>query len=310
MGAKKIIFMGEKPLGLKCLKLIEHLSDTSLLGVCTRSRKDVWWGNHEILDYCETKNIPVIPRSQILNLSVDYLISVLYPFIIEDKYIQHVREKCINLHEAPLPRWRGCNGYSHAIISGDKEYGTTLHEMAAELDAGMIIANKKFPIMPDETAKELYERTSEESYKLAQLWFPKIIQNEYKPYVPYNTEASFLNQRYSLARLKELDIQAPMVDVFHRVRALDFVPWEPAYMFTGNKKFYFFISGSPGRENIEKWHENIQILQVSCLGDIDFGSIDVGIITNLPRSMYIFESKVYKNNFQLIGEKVNSNDTV
>ena len=310
MAKKRIIFMGEKPLGLKCLNLLESLPDVVLLGVCTRSRRDVWWGTHELLDYCEAKMIPVISRSQILDYSVDHLISILYPFIVENKYIQHALKKSFNIHEAPLPRWRGCNGYSHAIMLGDQEYGTTLHEIVAELDAGMIVSERRFPIMPYETAKELYERTSEESYRLAQQWFPRIIQENYTPYSWDEGEESFLNQRDSLANLKKTDLGTPIMDVFQKVRALDFVPWEPAFILTGNRKFYLFIGDALERDGIKKWDNCVRIPPVRCLNDIDFEIFDFGIIEDLPRPMLICGSGIYKHYFQMIGEMVNSDDAV
>ena len=56
-----------------------------------------------------------------------------------------------NLHPGPLPEYAGLNCVSWAIYEGASEYGVTLHEMVATIDAGDIISEVRFPIEPDDT---------------------------------------------------------------------------------------------------------------------------------------------------------------
>jgi methionyl-tRNA formyltransferase len=55
----------------------------------------------------------------------------------------------INIHAAPLPRWRGPSPLESMILAGDTEAGMTVHRMAADLDTGAILAQERIPF--DET---------------------------------------------------------------------------------------------------------------------------------------------------------------
>lgn len=298
MGNKRIIFLGEKPLGLKCLKLLRSIPDAEVVAVCTRTRGEMWWGRQEILDYCTDEQVPIIPRETILNYEIDLLISVLYPFVIEPELIKHATAGCFNLHEAPLPRWRGCNSYSHALLAGDTLYGTTLHEMTPMLDSGRIVAQCRFPVLEWETAKELYERTSLESYALAETWFPKLVQGDYAFQEPVVGEASYLNQRNSLAGVKNIARGISPHDALKFVLALDFIPWEPSFIEHDGVKYYLFIDGSSGRDPLRKAKilSNVQSLEL-----VDWGTFETGIINGLPRPLAICKADVYRRLFPLQG---------
>jgi len=224
------------------------MPDVTVAAVCTRvQNRPLWYGINPLPDYCHTNGISVVPIAHLEALEYDLLISVLYPFIIEGKHIMRAKRGAFNLHEAPLPRWRGCNGYSHAIMVGDRSYGTTLHVMAPELDAGGVIAVRTFPINPDETAKELYLRTSTHSLDLFKEWLPRIIAGENRPIPQSHVEESFLNGRASLQPYKELTADATFHEVYDRTRALDFLPWQPAYTTLNGGRYYLYLGDSPGR---------------------------------------------------------------
>jgi len=298
MNQKRVIFLGEKPLGLKCLQLLNRLPEVDLIAVCTRLKGDFWWGRQEIIDCCEKRGIPLIPRSGILSFDVDLLISVLYPFIIEPEYIRHARSGCFNLHEAPLPRWRGCNNYSHAILAGDRFYGTTLHEMKPELDAGDIVAKRMFPIPPGATARELYELTTQESYRLAQEWFPRILCGKYRHYPPSPGEESFLNQRDSLVGLKEVSLDTPWSRAMVITAALDFVPWAPAYVMAHGDKYHLFLESSMGRDHAT-FPDIIDLDEVDTLAAIPWNRFEVGRVGKRGRAMVICIDERYRQQFPL-----------
>jgi len=58
----------------------------------------------------------------------------------------------INLHPSALPRWRGAAPVERAIMAGDAETAVTVIEIVAELDAGPILAERRFPIGPTDDA--------------------------------------------------------------------------------------------------------------------------------------------------------------
>lgn len=65
---------------------------------------------------------------------------------------------CVNIHASLLPALRGAAPIQRAVLEGLPETGVTAMYMEEELDAGDMIAVKKTPIGPLETAGELTER--------------------------------------------------------------------------------------------------------------------------------------------------------
>lgn len=295
MTTKKVLLMTEKPLGLSCLRYLETLSEVDLVGVCTRQPADVWWGDQVVRQYCEQQGIPLIRREDILNYEVDILISVLYPFIIEPYILAHARDIAVNLHEAPLPRWKGCNGYSHAIIEGDKQYATTFHVMDAKLDAGATLKAVSFPILENETSKELYERTRNVSFELFKEMVPVLLGGDYSVQESEISDVEPPNTRSSLLSSKEMMLTSSCHDVFAIARALDFLPWEPAYVMLGDTKWYVFINGSCGRVVLKsQFHTTWDHI-------VSTGHLEAGVweIDGFPRSVLCCDEKTYKQVFPL-----------
>ncbi|MCM1339999.1 MAG: methionyl-tRNA formyltransferase [Muribaculaceae bacterium] len=65
----------------------------------------------------------------------------------------------VNVHPSLLPKYRGPNPYMQTIMHGEKFSGVTLHLMDENYDTGAILLQKKVEILPEDTSKELRERT-------------------------------------------------------------------------------------------------------------------------------------------------------
>lgn len=75
-------------------------------------------------------------------------------------------DKCIlNIHPALLPKFGGQGMYGRrvhqaVIASGDKESGATIHFVDGEYDHGEIVAQRKVPVLPDDSAEDLEKRVA------------------------------------------------------------------------------------------------------------------------------------------------------
>jgi methionyl-tRNA formyltransferase len=67
---------------------------------------------------------------------------------------------CFNIHASLLPKYRGAAPIEHAILRGESETGITIQRMAAEIDAGPILARRVLRIGEEETAGGLSARLS------------------------------------------------------------------------------------------------------------------------------------------------------
>ncbi len=145
-----------RPLGWA---IAEYVKDDPAVKVVDHMHiADGWWGKAgQRLDFT-TRERPL------------YYLSVLWPHIIGPKDLSEA--VYLNLHPAPLPEYRGCNSYAHAIINGEDEYGVSLHYMDEGIDTGPIIGVRRFPIFHDDTGKSLYDRAQVEALNLFEEWWP------------------------------------------------------------------------------------------------------------------------------------------
>ena len=65
-----------------------------------------------------------------------------------------------NMHGSLLPHYRGRVPVNWAVIKGERETGATLHYMVAKPDAGDIVAQQAVPILPDDTAFDVFGKVT------------------------------------------------------------------------------------------------------------------------------------------------------
>ncbi len=90
-------------------------------------------------------------------LNVDVAIVVAYGLILPKAILAAPKFGCLNLHASLLPRWRGAAPIQRAIMAGDAETGVGIMQMAAGLDTGDVLAERKVTITNTLTAGELHD---------------------------------------------------------------------------------------------------------------------------------------------------------
>jgi methionyl-tRNA formyltransferase len=70
------------------------------------------------------------------------------------------RHGALNMHGSLLPKFRGRAPVNCAILAGERETGATLHYMTAKPDDGDIVAQTAVPILPDDTAREVFDKVT------------------------------------------------------------------------------------------------------------------------------------------------------
>jgi phosphoribosylglycinamide formyltransferase-1 len=80
-------------------------------------------------------------------------------------------ERIVNIHPALLPRHGGQGMYGLAVHrsvldSGDKETGVTVHLVNEDYDQGAILAQRRLPVLPDDSPESLAGRVLELEHDL------------------------------------------------------------------------------------------------------------------------------------------------
>ena len=89
----------------------------------------------------------------------DLLISVACPFVLKRPILDLPTQAALNIHHAPLPRYKGMMPTFWQMYHGERFAGITIHTMAEELDAGQAIYQASVPIVAGESMHQLIRRS-------------------------------------------------------------------------------------------------------------------------------------------------------
>jgi len=88
----------------------------------------------------------------------DAAVVLAYGRILTREVLDAPRLGCLNLHASLLPRYRGAAPIQWCIVRGETETGISLMQMDEGIDTGPVLATRRLPIGPEETAEQLSER--------------------------------------------------------------------------------------------------------------------------------------------------------
>lgn len=253
----RVTFLGSHPLGERSLeRLVDHPEVSVETVVTYPAGYDSWWDG-SVRETARRLGLdcPIFSLDEergLLSYPTDYLVSVYYPNVLDEELLSHPAELPLNLHQAELPRYRGSNVFSHAIMNARDDnhwrYGTTLHVMAPTVDAGDVIDRRFVDIRETDTARSLYERTCEASVDLFEATLPAVVSGDV--HEMRTSQSTFDGERY-FYRKSSLDgekyvpperVGTDDVAVYDRIRALDFPPFEPAYTRLNDERVYLTLS--------------------------------------------------------------------
>ena len=145
-----------KVAGIVTHPLIDHKEDLEMI----ENRKGLY-GNYayNVFDVVEDYNIDLIESANVNENRVirwiekfnpKYIISIGCRNIIKSVFLNHFKDKVLNIHTTPLPKYRGAASDSWMILNGEwgnKMYGC-IHFIDEGIDTGDIIA-KSYYTVPD-----------------------------------------------------------------------------------------------------------------------------------------------------------------
>jgi methionyl-tRNA formyltransferase len=111
----------------------------------------------------------------------DLVFSVFYEKIFAADWLV-AQGRALNLHNGPLPRYRGVNPINWALMNGERSHGVTIHEMSPGIDTGPIVAQVEYSIYPefDEVA-DVYARALDYGWALFAQTMPILDRIEARP---------------------------------------------------------------------------------------------------------------------------------
>ncbi len=155
--------------GVRCLSvLLAHGVDVALVVTHQDNPKEnIWFDSvarlaalHGIAVITpENPNTPEVVE-QIRALQPDFFFSFYYREMLKKELLDIPQRGALNMHGSLLPKYRGRVPVNWAIIRGETETGSTLHYMTEKPDNGDIVAQQAVPILPNDTALQVFQKVT------------------------------------------------------------------------------------------------------------------------------------------------------
>jgi phosphoribosylglycinamide formyltransferase-1 len=78
--------------------------------------------------------------------------------VLKEPMLAAFPRRIINIHPSLLPKFPGIESWKQALAAGEKVTGCSVHYVDAGIDSGEIIAQRKVPVLPEDTPESLHDR--------------------------------------------------------------------------------------------------------------------------------------------------------
>ena len=172
-------------------------------------------------------------RTKLEELRPDAIVVVAYGRIIPRWMLDLPRLGCINLHGSLLPKYRGAAPIQWAIAMGESVTGNTTMLLEEGLDTGPILMQQEIPILPEQTAVDLFHELARQGAPLLVETLSGLADGSVRPKAQDDSQAT-------LARILEREdgrmefVARSATDLWNRWRG--FQPWPGAFTTWDGKK--------------------------------------------------------------------------
>ena len=221
------VMYGYHDVGARCLRvLLAH--GVKVLRVVTHADNPAETIFFErVADVARDYGLPVVTPSDpntppevaaIAALAPDFIFSFYYRQMLAPALLAIPPRGALNMHGSLLPSYRGRAPVNWAVLRGERETGATLHYMTEKADAGDIVAQALVSILPDDTARAVFDKVTAAAEQVLDDALPALIAGT-APRRPQDVSAA----RYFGARRAEdgtIDWTRDAATIHNLVRAV------------------------------------------------------------------------------------------
>ncbi len=229
--------------GDRCLRVLHARGVDVALVVTHRDRPDenIWF--RRVADTAAELNLSFIygedPTDPALAEAVraakpDVIFSFYYRSMIPADLLAVAPQGAFNMHGSLLPKYRGRVPVNWAVLHGEDETGATLHAMEAKPDAGYIVDQTSVPILPDDTAGEVFEKVTVAAEQTLWRVLPAMMAGQTPKRPNRLADGSYFSGRKP--EDGRIDFRQPAAAVYNLIRAVA-PPYPGAFTDLGGRRF-------------------------------------------------------------------------
>jgi len=194
---KRTIVLGKGTLAIRIADWFLKHPDYQLIQIVPVIPEPAWtdslsaWIRENQVPCVESGHYKDIPGVKSEDWQIDLAFSVFYDKIIKPWFIAKCN-RIFNLHNAPLPRYRGVSPINWALKNNETKHGVTIHEITPGIDDGPIMAKLEYSIYPEfDEVIDVYKRALEYGWILFEQTMP--ILEKIKPQPQDDSLATYYN---------------------------------------------------------------------------------------------------------------------
>jgi methionyl-tRNA formyltransferase len=167
-----VVVLGKGSLAIRICEWFDRAQGFRLVAIVPVIPEPAW--TDSLVEWAESHGVGVVPsgRYDDLDVSPDLAFSVFYDHIIRPGFIDRCG-RILNLHNGPLPRYRGVSPINWALKNGESRHGATIHEITPGIDDGPIVGQVTYSIYPEvDEVRDVYARALEYGFTLFEATMP------------------------------------------------------------------------------------------------------------------------------------------
>ena len=181
----RCIFIGGRDRGLNWLLRLSERHQLPLAVYCLQEDAHEQEKYSEaIARFCAEHGTPCHLRkrlrpedeTEIRTMGPDLIVVMGWRSLISERVLSVLRFGAVGVHESLLPAYRGFAPVNWAVINGETETGVSLFFLTSTgVDNGDVVGQVVVPIREDDTAHDVYQRTSQASIELLEAHFGTLL---------------------------------------------------------------------------------------------------------------------------------------
>ena len=96
--------------------------------------------------------------------------------VLKERMLAAFPRRIVNIHPSLLPKFPGLEAWKQALAANEKWTGVTVHYVDEKIDHGDIIAQRRVPVMSDDTPESLHARIQEVEHVL----YPEALERVFR----------------------------------------------------------------------------------------------------------------------------------
>ncbi|MGH2715891.1 MAG: formyltransferase family protein [Thermoleophilaceae bacterium] len=173
MAVRGAVVLGKGTLAVRVADWFLRSPGYELLQVVPVMPEPAW--TDSLAGWARSRRVPVVASGDYRDLQLERAelgISVFYDRILPPDVIARFG-RLLNIHNGPLPRYRGVAPINWALKNGEPRHGVTIHEITPGVDEGPIVAQLEYTIYPEfDEVVDVYHRALEYCWTLFQQTLP------------------------------------------------------------------------------------------------------------------------------------------